>query len=456
MSTPPTASASNQTASPWLPALVIGFATAVTMWLLGFLTHLPGLNIAPAGVGIGMLLVWGLGAVVGGRTVPGDQAWRIGALGGLVTALVNLLILGSLLTSEAGPNELRPNWVLLLGGYFAFAVALGAVGGWMGGRTAGAGARAGGGARNWLGRFAWVAVLAVVPVVFSGGLVTSAKAGLAVPDWPNSFSSNMFLYPLARMTGGVYYEHAHRLFGSLVGLTTIVLLVLTLVSERRGWVKALVGGAFALVLMQGLLGGWRVIAATPTSDELHAPSADNALSLPLAMVHGVSGQLTLALLCVVAAVMSTRWRTLDDSSGGDRPEPLHDNALRFFTSALLVTVVLQLGLGAASRHFQHLHALYSHAGFAVFVIVAAVLVAFRAMKHRDQPPLKRLGHGVLHTVLLQTGLGLAALFLVLPYDGRGKDGAAFVLATLHQANGAALLGLSAAMWAWTRRLTQAR
>ena len=30
-------------------------------------------------------------------------------------------------------------------------------------------------------------------------------------DWPNSFGYNMFLYPLSRMTGGIYYEHAHRL-----------------------------------------------------------------------------------------------------------------------------------------------------------------------------------------------------------------------------------------------------
>jgi heme A synthase len=114
--------------------------------------------------------------------------------------------------------------------------------------------------------------------------------------------------------------------------------------------------------------------------------------------------------------------------------------------------VMQLVLGAASRHFQHLHALYSHAGFAVFVVLAAAFAAFSAMKRPRGTALRTLGHGVLHTVVLQAGLGLAALFLVLPYDGRGKEGAAFVIASLHQANGAALLGLSAALWAWTRRV----
>jgi cytochrome c oxidase assembly protein subunit 15 len=434
----------------WLPALTIGFGTAVAMWLVGFVTHLPGITVPPAAVGAGMLVVWLLGSFLGGR-MTGDRSARVGFAAGLVTATVNLLILGSLLSSGTGPNELRPNWGVLLAGYFAFAAIIGAAGGWAGGASAGRSSDRRATSERWLSRFAWVAVFAVVPVIFSGGLVTSAKAGLAVPDWPNSFSSNMFLYPLSRMTGSIYYEHAHRLFGSLVGMTTLTMLVLTLIIERRAWAKWLVGGAFALVCMQGALGGLRVVAATPTSDEVHAPTADNALSLPLAMVHGISGQLTLALLCAVAAVMSMRWRNAEH---GDQSRP-SDKPLRFFTSALLVTLVMQLSLGAASRHFQQLHALYSHAGFAVFVILAATFSAFRAMRAADHRPLKSLGHGVLHTVILQTCLGLAALFLVLPYDGRGKEGAAFVLASLHQANGAALLGLSAALWAWTRRLTTA-
>ena len=70
-------------------------------------------------------------------------------------------------------------------------------------------------------------------------MVTSKNVGLAVPDWPTTFGYNMFLYPLSRMTGAVYYEHAHRLFGSLVGLTTLVLAAHLLRVERRAWVKRL-------------------------------------------------------------------------------------------------------------------------------------------------------------------------------------------------------------------------
>lgn len=41
-----------------------------------------------------------------------------------------------------------------------------------------------------------------------GALVTSNDAGLAVPDWPNTFGHNMFLYPPSKWVGGIFYEHA--------------------------------------------------------------------------------------------------------------------------------------------------------------------------------------------------------------------------------------------------------
>jgi cytochrome c oxidase assembly protein subunit 15 len=64
----------------------------------------------------------------------------------------------------------------------------------------------------WTSAFAWVTATATFFLLAIGGIVTAQEAGLAVVDWPNSFGYNMFLYPLSRMTGGIYFEHAHRLF----------------------------------------------------------------------------------------------------------------------------------------------------------------------------------------------------------------------------------------------------
>lgn len=428
----------------WPAVVVVGFGTAVGMWITGFITHLPALRMAPVSVALLLLLIQAIGGWWAGRSCPRRDAALIGGLGGLVTACVNLLILGALLAEDHQTNSLRPGWAMLLAGYFSFSSALGALTAYA--ASAGGSGAAARPARDWLGTCSIVAAAAGVPVILSGGLVTSTGAGLAVPDWPTSYSANMFLYPLSRMTGGIYYEHAHRLFGSLVGITTLALTLFTLRVETRGWVKWLVIGVFLLVCAQGVLGGARVIAATPIDTAPLAATSDNALSRPLAMIHGMSGQVTFALLCVSACVLSSRWRA------GERRGGIHDGALRTLSAALLLILLAQLGLGAATRHFQHLHAAFAHAGFAVFALIAASMAGFRAARHAGTA-LRRLGTGVTHTAWLQTVLGLVTLFLVLPYDGSAKSPAAVVLATAHQANGALVLGLSAALWAWGLRLT---
>ena len=56
-----------------------------------------------------------------------------------------------------------------------------------------------------------------------GGLVTSHGAGMSVPDWPNSYGYNMFLFPPSQWVGGVLYEHTHRLMGTVVGFLSVML-----------------------------------------------------------------------------------------------------------------------------------------------------------------------------------------------------------------------------------------
>src|SRR5271165_2811634 len=107
----------------------------------------------------------------------------------------------------------------------------------------------------------WYAILVaagILVLICSGGLVTSHGAGMAVPDWPNSFGYNMFLFPLSRWVDGVLFEHTHRHIPSGVGLLTIGLCVLTLIIEERLWVKWLSGIAVIAVIVQGILGGLRV------------------------------------------------------------------------------------------------------------------------------------------------------------------------------------------------------
>src|ERR687897_3804405 len=68
---------------------------------------------------------------------------------------------------------------------------------------------------------------ATFPLICMGGLVTSHGAGMSVPDWPNSYGYNMFLFPPSQWVGGIFYEHTHRLMGTVVGFLSIMLTLIS-------------------------------------------------------------------------------------------------------------------------------------------------------------------------------------------------------------------------------------
>src|SRR4051794_38869809 len=72
-------------------------------------------------------------------------------------------------------------------------------------------------------------------LLFAGGMVTSTNSGLSVPDWPTTFGKNMFLFPPSMMKGGIFYEHGHRLFASLVGFLTMGNCFALWFLQKRKW-----------------------------------------------------------------------------------------------------------------------------------------------------------------------------------------------------------------------------
>ena len=108
-------------------------------------------------------------------------------------------------------------------------------------------------------RLAVLTAAATGVLIVLGGLVTNTGAALAVPDWPTTFGHNMFLYPWSQMVGGILYEHSHRLIGSAVGMLTVALAVALWLTEERRWVRRLGALAVVAVVVQGVLGGMRVV-----------------------------------------------------------------------------------------------------------------------------------------------------------------------------------------------------
>jgi cytochrome c oxidase assembly protein subunit 15 len=292
-------------------------------------------------------------------------------------------------------------------------------------------------------RFVWVAAAATFLLLAVGGLVTSKQAGLAVVDWPNSYGYNMFLYPLSRMTGGIYYEHAHRLFGSLVGLTTVVMAVLLQRCDTRAWVRRIGWVAVAMVVAQGILGGLRVTGSFTLST---APE-DMDPSLVLALVHGVFGQLFFATLVGLGVVTSRRWLKPAGCVSGD-PKP---GRAILLGRVLVVLLVVQLVLGALQRHMELL--LWVHIIMASVVAPLAVGYGLRTwMLNRSHPVRRKLGLWLMAVTGVQVILGLSAFAGTILLKGQDTSSLfALTAATAHQWCGALLFGFAVAALLWNGR-----
>ncbi len=409
--------------------LAVGFGTTVSMWAIGYASRLPAIML-PSPLILLLLLccMIGGGAVLGRLAQPG---WLHGAAAGAVSGTLNLLVLGSFLQGGSSAIAWIPGSVLL-------AASLGALGVWLGSFWPRTPAYS-----EWVEGFSRVTIAAALLLLAIGGLVTSTEAGLAVVDWPNSFGYNMFLYPFSRMTGGIYYEHAHRLFGALVGLTTLALAVLLQFRDPRRWVRRVGWFAFALVVVQGALGGLRVTGHFTMSED---PSVMRP-SLMLAMVHGIVGQVFFATLVAIGAFTSAAWRR---DRGVARPSAPGDRRL----AAVLVLVMFgQLVLGAAQRHLNVM--LMVHIVFGVAIVAPlAVHVGFRSWAlNRGVTRLRNLGIALLAAIGIQIVLGLAAFVVTgaTAIDPLTSPIAA-MLPTAHQWFAAVLLGLATLLFCWSFRV----
>lgn len=418
----------------WLAPL--GFGTAVSMWAVAYIGRLP-VVMAPSMLIAGLMLValalwgWWTGRWTGG-------GWSAGAAAGFVAAIINMLILGSFLssaeTTALAPSALWwiPGSLLLTAGLAAAAAQIGSVA-----------VQADG--PEWPALFSRVALGATFLLIVAGGLVTSSESGLAVVDWPNSYGYNMFLYPISKMTGGIYYEHAHRLFGSLVGLTTVALAVYLWRRDERAWIGRLAASGVALVIVQGILGGLRVTG----SFTLSTSADDMAPSIALAALHGVLGQLFLGVLVILAVAVSPSWR----GSESLRAE-VSAQADKRLQSILVGALVIQLVLGAVQRHFAW--GLVIHISMAAVVWMVASVAGARAWwLYTETPPISRLGKALVICSGVQVVLGIAALAVTAGEAVVGAPSSFAVLtATSHQACGALLLALSVALLTWTHRMAK--
>jgi heme a synthase len=184
---------------------------------------------------------------------------------------------------------------------------------------------------RWPFRAAFAVAFTMFFLIWIGGLVTTQDAGMAVPDWPGTFGYNMFAYPLSTWFYGpvdLFIEHGHRLWASFVGLLAIVSCIVAYRNETRFWVVLCTFVLLLAVILQGVLGGVRVLLDART----------------YAMIHGCFGPLCFGFASAIALFTSDSWLKSNASNV----------AVGRWIPRLLIlqtcVVVLQLFIGAQLRH----------------------------------------------------------------------------------------------------------
>jgi cytochrome c oxidase assembly protein subunit 15 len=261
-----------------------------------------------------------------------------------------------------------------------------------------------------------LATLAATGVlIVLGGLVTNTGAGLAVPDWPSTFGHNVFLFPWSQMIGGVFYEHSHRLVGSLVGLLTLVLAAA--LWRQGGRLRRLGLIAVAVVLVQGAVGGLRVVLQQDA----------------LAIFHGSLAQGFFALLAALAMLTAPRGRVAVVQVAP---------SLKALTVVAAALVYVQIVFGALLTHAGRLD-LHLAGAALVFVVVPLVTAQLR---HTGDAVAAALASLLL--VLLGVQLSLGAGSYLARFSALWMPGGqttVVLLPVAHRLAGSLILGAAVAL-----------
>jgi cytochrome c oxidase assembly protein subunit 15 len=254
-----------------------------------------------------------------------------------------------------------------------------------------------------------------VLVLQAGGFTTSIQAGMAFLDWP---LSNGSVNPPGWLTEiDKFAEHSHRLAATGLGLLCVALAVAHGFLERRRPVRLAAYALLGLVVLQGLLGGLRVML-----DRLNIGGEGNFKAVAFAVGHAVNAQLALALLAVIATAHCRAWH----QAGAPADRRLFRVGL---TAALLTLSVIIVGAVMRQGRFtvwspEGSAGLFlpsvgdglvwwinlAHRGGALLAALAVLFFAFRLARHGFRAtrwaPLVAL-------VCLQVLLGLLSIQLPL-------------------------------------------
>ena len=310
-------------------------------------------------------------------------------------------------------------------------------------------------------RLAWLLAFFTFQLIWIGGSVTMYGAGMAVPDWPNTYGYNLFLYPLRSWlrVWDVFLEDSHRLVGASVGLITIAMAASLWLLDRRGWMRTLGLVTLAGVIFQGVLGGLRVVGN----------------DLFLAKVHGCTAPLFFTLCGSLVVFTSSAWCAAEAGPanlgsadlGPDRRASCR--CCGWFGLIASVAIYLQIVAGANLRHFppdadtgRFILWVWLHVLGAVTIFIAGmVLLGLTFFRPRSGPRLRCRARILALLILVQVSLGLATwvtkygfprwfqeYLWAAPYTVAAKDWPQAFSVTAHTGAGSLCLAAAISLTLW--------
>jgi heme a synthase len=262
---------------------------------------------------------------------------------------------------------------------------------------------------RWPHRWAWTLACATFPLIWVGGLVTTTGAGMAFKDWLTSDGYFMLFYPWFDSEGDKFIEHGHRLLGAAAGFLSIALMSVCLRCEARRWVRRFSLAILAGVILQGVLGGMRIVF----NERM------------IALIHGCTGPAFFALCVCMVVVTSCWWQEAPRIEANPRARKLL--RLAVFTTAL---AYMQLVAGAVVRHsprftndsaaiiFQA--AVYFHLLLATAIVVHALLLLWQSQRNWIER-----GRSIILFSLVTMQILLGASTWLIKYGMPGWASAAF-------------------------------
>lgn len=245
-------------------------------------------------------------------------------------------------------------------------------------------------------------------LLYLGSVVHATESSLACPDWPTCFGTMV-----PEMTGGVFWEHLHRLVAG--GLLLMFGLATWLAHKEitdRPWVFKLCVAGLALLVVQSVFGGLTVIFRLPDL---------------VSTTH-----LALALLFLVLA---TGLASASTRASIEPMDPEQSIRLRTLSTVTTALVFVQSVLGALVRHMDAGMACpdvpyclgqvvpplvnapitvhFSHRVFAVVTAATVIGVALWARKTGVPLAVRRWLDAAAMLVVVQVGLGIASVLTIL-------------------------------------------